>query len=164
MAGTWIDGLGNEWTTEINVNTIRRVKEIAAVNLMDALDGHVLHRLSEDPEAMAKTLWAICKPQADAKNVNDAAFAEGLTGEALEQAGSALIEALIRFFPKSRREVLRRVWEEINNGEASVVQMAMEKLDSETMKATISQIVQNASNQIDQQLTELGRPSTNSPE
>jgi hypothetical protein len=56
-------------------------------------------------------LYAICKPQADQQQITDEAFGEGLAGNSIDDATGALLEALINYFPESRRRLLRKAAE-----------------------------------------------------
>ena len=54
-------------------------------------------------------LW--WKPQADQQQITDEAFGEGLAGNSIDDATGALLEALINYFPESRRRLLRKAAE-----------------------------------------------------
>ena len=53
-------------------------------------------------------MFAICKPQADQQQITDEAFGECLAGNSIDDATGALLEALINYFPESRRRLLRK--------------------------------------------------------
>ena len=58
---------------------------------------------------LGDVLFAICKPQADQQDVDDdEAFAEGLAGDAIDEACKAVVDALVAYFPESRRRLLRK--------------------------------------------------------
>ena len=57
---------------------------------------------------LGDVLFAICKPQADQQDVDDEAFAEGLAGDSIDEACKALVDALVAYFPESRRRLLRK--------------------------------------------------------
>jgi hypothetical protein len=160
----WKDALGREWTCIITVAQIRLSKELAGVDLLNVFDGELLMSLAEDPVKLSATLWAINKTQADSKQVTQQSFEEGLVGDAIEAAGTALIDGLINFFPSSRRDVLRRAWDKTQMARSDVMTMAGHKLDSEEMSGAIARLLENASQEVDQQLNALGRSSTNLPE
>ena len=60
---------------------------------------------------LGDVLFAICKPQADQQQITDEAFGEGLAGNSIDDATGALLEALISYFPESRRRLLRKAAE-----------------------------------------------------
>jgi len=157
----WIDAQGRSWSTAINVNTIKRVRELAGINLLEVFDGQLLNRLSEDPELLVNMLFAVCKPQADSQSVTAEAFAELLVGDAIEQAATALVQGLIDFFPKDRREVLRRLWTATGKAQTEAIKLVTSKLDATNIDATIAAVMEQAGNQIDRELQKLRDGSGN---
>jgi hypothetical protein len=104
----FIDRRGRVWIVDIDNTTLRRVKVLTDVRLLDAIDGDLVTRLSSDPLLLGDVLFAICKPQADQQEVDDEAFAEGLAGDSIDEACRALVDALVAYFPESRRRLLRK--------------------------------------------------------
>ncbi len=104
----FIDRRGRVWIVDIDNTTLRRVKALTDVRLLDAIDGDLVTRLSSDPLLLGDVLFAICKPQADQQDVDDEAFAEGLAGDSIDEACKALVDALVAYFPESRRRLLRK--------------------------------------------------------
>lgn len=160
-AALWTDAQGHSWTTAINVNTIKRVRELAGINLLEVFDGQLLNRLSENPELLVNTLYAVCKPQADEQSVTEEAFAERLVGDAIELASTALVQGLIGFFPKDRREVLRRLWTATGKAQTEAIRLVTNKLDAANIDATIQAVMERASDQIDRELQSLCAGSGN---
>ncbi len=83
---------------DIDNTTLRRVKTLTGVHLLEAIDGDLITRLSTDPLLLGDVLFAICKPQADQQQITDEAFGEGLAGNSIDDATGALLEALINYF------------------------------------------------------------------
>ena len=107
----FIDRAGRVWIVDIDNTTLRRVKTLTGVQLLDAIDGDLVTRLSTDPLLLGDVLFAICKPQADQQQIGDEAFGEGLAGNTIDDATGALMEALVAYFPESRRRLLRKAAE-----------------------------------------------------
>lgn len=107
----FIDRAGRIWIVDIDNTTLRRVKSLTGVHLLEAIDGDLVTRLSTDPLLLGDVLYAICKPQADNQQVSEESFGEGLAGNAIDDASAALLEALIGYFPESRRRLLRKAAE-----------------------------------------------------
>ncbi len=159
----WTDGEGRSWSTAINVNTIKRVRELAGINLLEVFDGQLLNRLSGDPELLVNALYAMCKPQANERSVTEQAFAELLVGDVIEQAATALVQGLIDFFPKDRREVLRRLWTATGKAQTEAINLVTVKLEASNIDATIAAVMKQASDQIDLELQKLRDGSGNLP-
>lgn len=107
----FVDRAGRIWIVDIDNTTLRRVKTLTGVHLLEAIDGDLITRLSTDPLLLGDVLYAICKPQADQQQITDEAFGEGLAGNSIDDATGALLEALINYFPESRRRLLRKAAE-----------------------------------------------------
>jgi hypothetical protein len=96
------DNAGREWTIEINVAALKRVKSLAGVDLLGVLDGTLIERLIRDPVLLCDAVYAVCKPQADQRSVSDEDFGRAMAGDAIEQATEALLEELVGFCPSPR--------------------------------------------------------------
>lgn len=102
---TFTDNAGRTWTVTINVDAIKRVRTLVQVNLLDVLDDgcKLLAELHDDPVLLVDVLYCICKPEADAQSVADEEFGRAMSGDAILQASTALLEELSDFFPNARQ-------------------------------------------------------------
>lgn len=153
---TFTDTRERSWTVEINVSAVKRVKSLTGVDLLDVGEGGVLAELATDPVRLCDVLYALCKPQADAADVSDEAFGEGLAGDAIERATGAFLEALIGFFPNPRdRGILQAALAKVE----AAKELARERVEAELGSGRIEE-------QVEAKLAELGLPgprSTSSP-
>lgn len=109
---TFTDNEKREWTVEINVAALKRVRGLTGVDLMEILGGSLIERLIRDPVLLCDVLYAACKPQAQERNVTDEEFGRAMAGDAIEHATAALLEELVSFCPSPRdRRSLGRVLE-----------------------------------------------------
>ena len=100
------------WDFSITVSSIKRVRSLVGVDLMDMVDGKLVEEFLTDPVLLVDALYALCKPQADDLGVSDEEFGEAMSGDVIDHATKALILELIRFFPNTRdRKNLKRVME-----------------------------------------------------
>ena len=106
------DNAGRTWTVAINVDAIKRVRDLLEVDLLEVLDGKLIEKLYRDPVLLCDVVYAVCKPEADARNVTDEDFGRAMAGDAIEHATKALLEELVLFSPSPRdRANLQRVLE-----------------------------------------------------
>lgn len=103
------DAQNRNWVVRVTVNTMRSVRDNLGIDLADTLDPSkdVVDRLTDDPILMMDVVYLCCKPQMDGMNVTVEDFSDSLTGEAIEQASQALIDAIIDFFPRSKTQIIR---------------------------------------------------------
>ena len=101
---TFKDNQGREWTVEITVAAIKRVRGLAGVDLMEVLEGSngLIEKLVRDPVLLCDVIYAACKPQADERQITDEAFGASMAGDAIEHATAALLEELVDFCPSPR--------------------------------------------------------------
>ena len=134
---TFKDNAGRAWTVAVNVAAIKQVKTLLDVNLMEAVEGDLLEKLSTDPVLLCDVIYAICKPDADAQNITDDQFGAAMAGDAIESATSALLEELVDFFPLAKRQVLHKALEKLRAVEAKAAAYAEAKLDDPALDKQI---------------------------
>lgn len=106
------DAARREWRLTANVASFKRVRERCGVNLYEALHPEgPLPRLERDPLLLGDVLFALCEPQARAAGLSAEQFGEGLAGDAIAAATTALLEELPDFFQSPQREALRAILE-----------------------------------------------------
>jgi len=103
---TFQDSAGRTWTVAVNVDAVKRVRDLLREDLLDI--EQTLPRLLVDPILLCDVVYCVCKPQADAQQVSDVDFARAMAGGTIAQAKTALLEELVDFFPEpSQQETLR---------------------------------------------------------
>jgi hypothetical protein len=127
---TFKDTLGREWTIALNVTAVRRVRDLAKVDLLDLTEGRIFARLADDPVLLADVLYAALKPEADSKGVSDEEFGRALAGDAIEAATGALLEELADFFPSRRRALLAKGLAKVRQLETLLLDRAEARIDA----------------------------------
>jgi len=136
------DNAGNEWSVEINVAALKRIRSLTGTDLLEVISGgDLLERLMRDPVLLCDILYALVKPQADEKQVSDETFGAAMAGDAIDAATAALLDELVAFCPSPRdRANLGRV--------LMVVRRAMDKardvVEAKIAGGEIERIVQDA--------------------
>ncbi len=149
------DNEGREWILELNVFAIKRVRDLAEVDLLDVKDGKVFETLLSDPITLCNVIYVICKPEADAKEISDEDFGRSMAGDAIENATTALLEELTDFFPNpSRRAVLRKALEKLKGLESLMIETADKVMDDPRMEQEMRKAIESV----------VGKSFGNSPE
>ena len=94
---------------------------------------NIFLKASTDPVMLADIIYAICKPQADEKNITDEQFGGLLNGNAIAEATEAFIEELIDFFPPAKQGALRKMTEKVKTLETKGMDYAINLLDSQKL-------------------------------
>ena len=97
---TFMDGRRREWTLDLTVASMRRVRDLAGVDLAEVVekDKDLLFRLYARPETIGAVLWGLVQPQAQAWQIGRPDFDEALTGAALHSGKTALLDEITAFF------------------------------------------------------------------
>jgi len=138
---TFKDNAGREWQLAINAASLRRVRDLLDVDLLDVADGPLLERLSSDPILLVDVLYVLCQPQCEAQNVTDVQFGEAMAGDAIEQATDALLEEMIGFFPGRRRAILQKLMTKLKQAEASAMDLAEQEIDRIDLDAELKTLI-----------------------
>ncbi len=142
---TFKDNAGNEWSVEINVSALKRIRSLTGTDLLEVISGgDLLERLMRDPVLLCDILYALVKPQADQKQISDETFGAAMAGDAIDSATAALLDELVAFCPSPRdRANLGRV--------LMVVRSAMDKardvVEARLEGGEIERIVEEAINE-----------------
>lgn len=99
---------GREWLVSIDAPKIRRVREACKVDL-GSRKAEQFEQLTGDAVLAGEVLWQLCRSQAESVGMTEEAFQSMLSGDDGEAAGTALIEAIIDFFPSRQRTLLREM-------------------------------------------------------
>ena len=133
---TFKDNAGRTWTITVNVDAVKRVRDLLGEDLLDVKQ--VLQRLMIDPILLCDVIYCVCKPQADAENISDVDFAQAMAGDSIAQAKTALVEELVNFSPDPRdRENLGAAIEKINAMTDRAREMIKTRLNSPTLSREI---------------------------
>lgn len=161
MARCFKDSTGREWSVNVVVDTIEKVREIG-VDLGD-VTAQAMKRLAIDDVLLVRSLWLICEAQADKAGVNPQQFGESLFGDALDDAYEALRGALDDFFPRRKREFWRKMMEVDSRQQVETMQVGLETMDDPEIREQFSLAVrERAKAEVRKALTQL-RSATDSP-
>lgn len=130
---TFKDNAGRQWSVEINVAALKRVRGLTGTDLMQVIEGTLIEKLIRDPVLLCDVVYAICKPEADARTppVTDEEFGKAMAGDAIEAATTAVLEELVGFCPSPRdRANLGRVLQATTKVMERARDLVEKKLDS----------------------------------
>jgi len=134
---TFVDNAGRTWTVAVNVDAIKRVRTLCAVNLLEIVEGDLLGRLANDPILLCDVLYAVCKPELDAKGVSDEDFGRAMGGDVIEAATAAFLEEMVGFFPSPKRAVLAKALGKLRVLEERALRAVETRLDDPRLLAEV---------------------------
>jgi len=136
---TFTDNTGRKWQVAVTVDTIKRVKALRDVDLLESVEGKLLDRLIGDPVLLCDILFVVCKPQADEAGITDEQFGQAMAGDAIDAATAAFLEALVGFFPPSRRRLLQMALEKVRKLEGMALDAAAEVLAGDKLEQVMAE-------------------------
>ena len=138
---TFTDNTGRAWTVVVNVDAIKRVRDLAGVNLLEVVEGKLIDKLVGDPVLLCDVVYALCKEQADAKSVSDREFGVAMSGDAIDSATGAVLEELVDFFPQGRRRLLSKALAKLRKLEHATLEAAEARLDSPELEKRLAEVL-----------------------
>jgi len=139
------DNEGRAWTVAINVAALKRVRGLVGVDLMQVMEGTLIEKLVRDPVLLCDTVYAVCKPEADARSVTDEDFGRAMAGDAIEAATQALLDELVDFCPSPRdRANLGRVLTATRSVMDKARDLTEKKIDQMTAGDAMDRLVAQA--------------------
>lgn len=155
---TFTDNAGRTWTVALNIDAIKRIRSLTAVDLLSEDLGGVVQRLIRDPVTLCDCVYAAVKPAADQAGVSDEDFGRSMAGDPIDQATRALLEELVNFTPNPRdrarmARVIATAWRMIDS--------AQDMLDQRTSEAALTREMQTVLAELEKQAD--GRSSGSLP-
>jgi len=141
---TFTDTAARVWTLALSVDAMKRVKALTGVDFRDAASGRLLQELTNDPVLLCDVLYAVVKPEAEAKGVSDEEFGRGLAGDVIDQATTALLEELVDFFPLARRGVVKKLLAKVKSLEAKGIAAAEAWLEGPEPERMLAEAISGA--------------------
>lgn len=131
------DANGKRWTVRVDYAAIKRARSLAGIDLARVVeDPKVLKALAE-PIGLVDTIYAVCKPEADASGITDEAFGAAMIGEPIADATNALLESLADFFPEPRKGLMKGIIKRVIEVESKLQARTADLLQSPEMDAAI---------------------------
>ncbi len=152
------DNAGRTWTVDINVATLKRVRGLTGVDLMQIIEGTLIEKFIRDPILLCDVVYAVCKPEADSAKVSDEEFGKAMAGDAIEAATGAVLDELISFCPSPRdRANLGRVLQATNRVMEKARDVTEKRIETLTSEGELDKLVNPL-------LETSGSSSTSAPE
>jgi hypothetical protein len=158
------DNAGRTWTVDINVATLKRVRGLTGVDLMQIIEGTLIEKFIRDPVLLCDVVYAVCKPEADSAKVSDEEFGKAMAGDAIEAATGAVLDELISFCPSPRdRANLGRVLQATNRVMDKARDLTEKRIETLTSESELDRLVNRMAPPIPEPPTP-GSSSTSAPE
>ena len=139
------DNAGRTWAVSVTVDTIKRVRALVNVDLLNVFDGKLVAQLASDPVLLCDALYAVLKPEADAQKVSDVDFGRAMAGDAIEHATTALLDELADFSRNAaQRQVTHKALAKMRAVEARALVLMEQRVDALGVDQVIETALRNA--------------------
>lgn len=135
---------GREWTVDITVLTVERVKAACGVDLPSLFAERMagLDTLLSDPFKLVAVIFECCRPGAEKAGLTIDSLKEAWNGETADSAIEAWLEELVGFFPDARRrEALQKAIQSLRDLGTKVMERGAAMLTPEAVEAAAEQTV-----------------------
>lgn len=130
MAHEFKDLEGREWSVRLDIAAARRLRE-AGHDIVDYEQaGETIADLFNDEIALGEAVYAICRSQADARDVSEESFLSSLNGECVAKAREALFAAMPDFFSGPKRDVITAMLAELHRQLKAETNKAIRKMQA----------------------------------
>lgn len=147
----WFAG-STEYTLRLDLATADRVLEHCKLDLLQIGENEAsVFALFEDPRRAALVLWHVIEPQANTHGINRQAFLSGLDGDQIEKGVEALIEALVLFFPQSKRPGLVALRKQVD----AIRAMASVRIEALMQKERLSEIAKAKMDELEAKIEQV---------
>ncbi len=147
------DALGRVWIVNLTWTCAQRIKNEAGITLDDLIPKtskdapmHPLHELITDGMKLFDLLWAIFRPECEAKGISKDSFGDGFGGDTFTAAAQAFMGGLHDFFPHPLRKAIVKQMLTKGNEAMQIAAQRMEKeLGALDMNKVIDEQLKNGS-------------------
>ena len=157
---TATDSSGEAWPLRITAADAIRLRQTRKVDLLGTNAAKLPSELSADPVACLELAFDLTAKQRQAAGlVEESQFLERFGGDDVQGLIDAVIEAIIDFFPSSRRAALTTVWKRQQGVTARMEAAMLAKMNNETTLASLDQAADKALSEFDRAIALLNQPT-----
>jgi hypothetical protein len=164
------DPVGTSWSLALTIGSVKRVRDLAQVDLLDPTAGTppLMTRLDLDVCLLADVLFALVQPEADARGIDAGQFAEHLGPVSIAAAHAAFWEEYADFFRQAGRPELAALLDKQRTLTSASIRATLARIEAGQVERAWTAIEARHQAQAEQRLAELtgltpGNPSITSP-
>lgn len=136
-----------EWSIDVNVAIIKKVRALIEVDLLAVLDKELLEKMRKDPIFLVAVLWAVCTCNPNnTHSVTEEDFGAAMAGDVIDNATQALLDAIISFYPSRRdRDNLGAILAATNKAVAKAQDLTEQKIKDLDVDKLVEEAMQRNS-------------------
>ena len=157
---TAVDSTGEAWALVITAADAIRLRQSRKLDLLGTNAAKLPSELSADPVACLELAYDLTAKQRQAAGIGEESqFLERFGGDDVHGLIDAVVEAIIDFFPSSRRAALTTVWKRQQGVTARMEAAMLARVNDGTTLASLDQAADRAMSEFDAAIALLNRPT-----
>jgi hypothetical protein len=135
---------GREWLVEVNYLTVKRVRDLCGVNVLDIcnLDKETLSGWVADDLKVLEVICAVVRPQLATLDMADDEFFSACDGGVLKEAVERLVDQVSDFFQEPRKGLVKKVIQKLRETERKMETAAATAIDKALASCEFEQALQ----------------------
>lgn len=139
----------HEYVVRLDLAAADRVLTHTQIDLLKIDEsGAGVFGLYENPRVAAVVLWQVVEPEARTHGCSQVDFLDSLDGEIIERGVDALVQALIDFFPQSKRPALEALRSQVQ----ALQKMASARVEQILKTGRVSQIAESKMRELEEKI------------
>ena len=136
---TFQDSQGDSWTITITVGAAMKLRDQLGVDIQKLVESHdgTLSGLLTDVWKIVEILALVLEDQVKKRGLQDSEFFERLTGDVLDFATMAFLEAVADSLPKLQRRPIQELMKKLNSTLDRATETMAEKVKATDVEAEI---------------------------
>ena len=133
------DKKDNEWFFDITIGTVSRVKKEMDLDILDMGDESFLKTIAGDPMKLGQLIYVLLRDQVEKAGIKEEDFYHGFSGDTIDEATDAFLQALVDFFPKSERrttQLMLAKTREVMEKSQVLMQQKLNEIDTDELTRT----------------------------
>jgi len=128
------DTLQRKWVVTLDFGKAAKIKTELGLDILDPMKTNIFAAWGQNPYLIGEMAWVCVEAQAKSQELSKDDFYAGIDGDLYESLADVLMGALIDFFPRAKRPVIRTMYDRAKTQavklEAEAIKMATEQLES----------------------------------
>jgi len=137
------DTAGRTWTINLTTPDIKAVKSLLNVDMLSIKD--FVDSADQDFPMVVDVLFVLIRSEAEKLGITDIMFGRAMAGDCIEEASQALIDELIDYFPKKKREMWKNAWKKTGQVQSRLIDIETKNLETMDVEAEVQKILKKHS-------------------
>lgn len=137
---SFVDKSERSWNVVLDFRAFRKIHAMG----FDCADATQWERLATDPDLVINVLCELCRDDLSERGVTQEEFEFAFDLEVLGDALHAIVEAIIDFFPKRRRRLLKTTWAAAQAKSTELLTRRLDEMEASISNGTLDRQIESS--------------------